>query len=82
LILGISGSGRADGTTSDVVKYIKRVMDSNQMAVLDTFQVEGYSQCFSCGYGIDCAAGTVVDRHGFLDKIAKTLGSILEERKN
>ena len=44
-------------------------MFSNKMAVLDTLQVDGYSQCFTCGFGIDCAAGTVVNRHGFLDEI-------------
>jgi len=36
---------------------------------MDTLHVEGYSQCFTCGYGEECAAGTVVKRHGFLDEI-------------
>lgn len=102
--LGVGIAVDGPEINSGVIKYIKRVMDSNQMAIMDTFQVEGYSQCFTCGYGIDCAAGTVVEGHGFLDeieeqhlplkfeeqkekklkayKIAKTLGSILEDRKN
>jgi multimeric flavodoxin WrbA len=64
--------------------------------------LEKYKLAGKLGVGIDCASGTVVDRHGFFEeiekehlplklkeqkdkklkayKIAKTLGSILEDR--
>jgi hypothetical protein len=32
-------------------------------------RVRGISQCYTCGYGKDCAAGSVVARHGFLEEI-------------
>ena len=31
--------------------------------------VNGISQCYTCGYGEQCATGSVVRRHGFLDEI-------------
>lgn len=67
--LGVAVAVDGDPDKSRVLTYIKRLMRSNQMAVMDTLHLEGYSQCFTCGYGEDCAAGTVVKRHGFLDEI-------------
>mgnify|MGYP006272585705 CR=1 FL=1 len=67
--LGVAVAVDGSEINSGVNKYIKKIMFSNKMAVLDTLQVDGYSQCFTCGFGIDCAAGTVVNRHGFLDEI-------------
>jgi hypothetical protein len=32
-------------------------------------RVSGLSQCYTCGYGENCAAGAVVSRHGFIDRI-------------
>lgn len=39
------------------------------VAVVDTVTASGYAQCYTCGYGQDCANGNVVREHGFLDKI-------------
>lgn len=67
--LAVAVAVDGDPEVSRVLTYIKRLMSSNQMAIMDTLHVEGDSQCFTCGYGEDCAAGTVVKRHGFLDEI-------------
>lgn len=52
-----------------ITDLITTYMKSNQMAVLDEIQVDGYSQCYTCGYGKNCAAGSVVNEHGFLNEI-------------
>jgi len=51
-------------------EYIQRIFRSNYMAEpVGRLRVRGVSQCYTCGYGKDCAAGSVVARHGFLDEI-------------
>jgi multimeric flavodoxin WrbA len=51
-------------------EYIRRVFRSNYMAEpIGVLKVGGISQCYQCGYGRQCAAGSVVARHGFLDEI-------------
>ena len=50
--------------------YIKMIFRSNYMTPpIGTLRVRGVSQCLTCGYGRDCAAGSVVGRHGYLDEI-------------
>lgn len=50
--------------------YIQRAFRSNYMAEpVGRLRVRGISQCYTCGYGKDCAAGSVVARHGFLEEI-------------
>jgi multimeric flavodoxin WrbA len=63
--IGVGGSG----DSSPVIEHVRRMMTSNLMAVAGTLQVDGFSQCYTCGYGQDCAVGGVVGRHGFLDSI-------------
>lgn len=54
----------------DPVKpQIEDFMLRNKMAVVETVRVDGYSQCYTCGYGHNCGVGHVVKVHGFLDKI-------------
>jgi multimeric flavodoxin WrbA len=65
--IAVGVDGRPD--ESVVVDYITRVMRSNQLAVVGSVQVRGYSQCYTCGYGETCAAGNVVANHGFIDSI-------------
>ena len=36
---------------------------------IGVLKVPGVSQCYTCGYGKDCAAGSVVSRRGMLDDI-------------
>lgn len=62
-----TGYGSADTSVTD---YIRRMMTSNLMAVVGEVHAAGYSQCYTCGYGEDCAVGGVVGRHGFLECIA------------
>ncbi len=50
--------------------YIRRIFRSNYMAEpVGVLRSRGVSQCYTCGFGEDCAAGAVVARHGFLDEI-------------
>lgn len=68
--LGVAvGVGRGSEDSSPTIEYICRMMTSNLMAVVGTVQAEGYSQCYTCGYGHDCAVGGVVRAHGFLERI-------------
>jgi multimeric flavodoxin WrbA len=58
------------GEPGPVEEFILRSFRSNYMAEpVGVLRVEGISQCYICGYGENCAAGGVVARHGFLDKI-------------
>lgn len=54
---------------SAVIDFIKSMMQSNMMAIVDTVYVEGYSQCYTCGFGENCGAGSVVAKHGFIEEI-------------
>ncbi|WP_407313083.1 flavodoxin family protein [Desulfosporosinus sp. SB140] len=48
---------------------IEDFMLRNKMAVVEALQIDGYSQCYTCGYGQNCGVGNVVRQHGFLDEI-------------
>lgn len=63
--VGVDG-GRED---SPVIAYIEGRMRANHMAVVGTAYADGFSQCYTCGFGHNCAVGGVVRRHGFLDEI-------------
>ncbi len=68
--LGVSVSTSYGKEKEDPVHLIiKRIMSSNMMAVIDTVSAHGYSQCYTCGYGLDCEAGNIVRTHGFIEKI-------------
>jgi multimeric flavodoxin WrbA len=68
--LGVAvGVGGGSEGSSPALEYICRLMTSNLMAVVGTVWVDGYSQCYTCGYGHDCAVGGVVRAHGFLERI-------------
>jgi multimeric flavodoxin WrbA len=55
---------------ADYVKpQIEDFMLRNKMAVVEAVRVDGYGQCYTCGFGHDCGVGRVVKVHGFLDKI-------------
>lgn len=55
--------------TDEVGAFIQNMMTRNKMAVIDTIFAKGFSQCYTCGFGHDCASGNVVKDHGFLDEI-------------
>jgi len=58
-----------DERNGPVFGYIQRLMRSNLMPIVGTVRAEGYGQCYTCGFGADCAVGSVVGQHGFLDCI-------------
>jgi len=61
--------GVDDQDKTSVVPYIKRMMVHNKMKILADFATDGYSQCYTCGFGHKCAVGSVYKKHGFLDEI-------------
>ncbi len=68
--LGVAVAAGSGPDRSPVLDTIKRFFSSNLMALVSTVDAHGRSQCYSCGFGADCAVGGVVARHGFLDCIA------------
>ena len=62
-------AGKLGGQDSPVIAHIEMMFRSNQMAVVGMAYADGFSQCYTCGFGKDCAVGSVVARHGFLDAI-------------
>lgn len=67
--LGVAIAVDGGAQDSAVLDVIRRMMTSNLMPVVGTVYASGYSQCYTCGFGEDCAVGGVVGRHGFLDRI-------------
>ena len=45
------------------------MMVTNPREVIGNLRCNGYSQCYTCGYGHDCIYGSVVRTHGILEKI-------------
>jgi len=59
---------------SSVEDFIRKIFRSNYMAEpVGALKVAGISQCYQCGYGEECAAGSVVSRHGFIDEIRESI---------
>ncbi len=52
-----------------VRRHIESMFRSNMMAVVGSTRADGASQCYTCGYGEDCAVGNVVANHGYLERI-------------
>lgn len=64
----IIASGRVDDNPAE--RFIRQMFKSNYMTEpVGVLHVNGIAQCYTCGYGEQCAAGAVVNRHGFLDEI-------------
>lgn len=61
--------GVDDQEENSVLPYIKNMMVHNKMKIIDDLAVDGYSQCYTCGFGHQCEVGSVVPKHGFLDEI-------------
>jgi len=68
VIVGVDGRDTKNNKSA-VMEFIKTIMLSNKMAIVDAVYAEGYSQCYTCGVGEKCGAGSVVATHGFIDKI-------------
>ena len=67
--LGVIVTVDGGAQNSAVGDFIRKMMQSNLMSVVGSVYAEGYSQCLTCGYGLDCAVGGVVGRYGFLERI-------------
>lgn len=65
--VAVAVDGHRDG--SPVLELIRTIMASNLMPIVGTVHAQGESQCYDCGFGEDCAVGSVVAKHGFLDCI-------------
>lgn len=67
---GVSISTSRHNLENDAVKdTIQKFMRSNQIHILGHITVDDYSQCFTCGFGKDCEAGSVVGKWGVLEEI-------------
>ena len=49
--LGVAVGVDGGSQDSAVITYIERMMASNQMAVIGSAYADGYSQCYTCGFG-------------------------------
>lgn len=67
--LGVAVAVDSRRDDSPVLAFIRRMMGSNLMPVVGTVQADGTSQCHDCGFGEDCAVGSVVAKDGLLDCI-------------
>jgi multimeric flavodoxin WrbA len=62
------------GEDSSVEDFVRKVFRSNYMAEpVGALKVAGVSQCYQCGYGESCAAGSVVSSHGFIDEVRESI---------
>jgi multimeric flavodoxin WrbA len=52
-----------------VNNFIKKVFNTQMMAIVDSVSATGYSQCYTCGFGENCGVGNVVRDHGFINEI-------------
>ena len=68
VVVGVDGWDK-NSNKSAVINFIKSMMESNKMAIVDSVYAEGFSQCYTCGFGENCGAGSVVSTHGFIEKI-------------
>lgn len=67
-INAIDVSGRSENNPAE--GFIRQMFRSNYMAEpIGVLHVSGVSQCYTCGYGEKCAAGSVVAKHGLLNEI-------------
>ena len=67
--LGVAiGTGK-ESDSSPVIEFIQKMLRSNLMPVVGAFTVGGQAPCYRCGFGEDCAAGSIVAQYGFSDCI-------------
>lgn len=66
--IGVSVCTTNDENNS-VRSYIEKMMISNKMQLFGNVYAQSFSQCYTCGYGHKCYAGSVVEKHGVLKKI-------------
>ncbi|MFT5699882.1 MAG: multimeric flavodoxin WrbA [Desulforhopalus sp.] len=59
----------SDEKNSQVLKIVEHFMVMNKMNTMSKFLVGGYSQCYSCKYGLSCVDGNVVKNNGFVEKL-------------
>lgn len=62
--LGIAVGLNRDNEKRESTAFIEKMMLSNKMAVIATFNDSGHQQCYDCGYGHDCVVGNVFTHMG------------------
>ena len=67
--LGVTVDVGRETAERPVRGYVESMFRSNMMAVVGSVRADGSSQCYTCGYGEDCAVGNVVADHGYLERI-------------
>ncbi len=67
--LGVSVSVEFEGANS-ILPEIEHYMKWNYIVPVASVSACGHGQCYTCGYGHDCAVGKVVRDHGFLNEIS------------
>ncbi|HKJ86783.1 MAG TPA: NAD(P)H-dependent oxidoreductase [Spirochaetia bacterium] len=67
--LGLAVDVGRDEGDRPVRRFVESMFRSNMMAVVGSARADGSSQCYTCGYGADCAVGNVVATHGYLERI-------------
>jgi len=61
---GIAVGLDRNNDTREATRFIEKMMLGNKMAVIASFTDPGNYQCHDCGYGHDCAAGSVYQHLG------------------
>lgn len=64
--LAVAVGCNRDPDTRPATAFIEQMMNSNKMAVIETFTDSGHQQCYDCGYGHDCAVGNVYKHMGLV----------------
>ena len=71
--LGVAiGTGK-ESDSSPVIEFIQKMFRSNLMPVVGTLAVKGQAPCYCCGFGEDCAVGSIVAQYGFVDRITEDM---------
>jgi len=67
---GVTVTSCKEGSEDYVKPMLDKFMRVNEIKVIAHVTVQPYNQCYTCGYGHDCKAGSVVGKWGILEKIA------------
>jgi len=65
----VVSTGYPQKNDDPVQVVINKFMKSNMMPIIGMVSAHGYSQCYSCGQGLNCTTGNIVKDHGFIEKL-------------
>ena len=72
-IVIISTGYSKDEENSQVLKIVEYFAKNNKMNVISKFLVGAFSQCYTCGAGLNCIDGNVVKNNGFVEQITSEI---------